>query len=60
MRDDTMSHDEIRRNYRRLSNKGNLNSRETTELAIYEAVLFNGGKIETTRDYTPPKRRGWF
>jgi len=57
---DAMSHDEMRRNHKRLSNKGRLNAREQLELQIYEAVLFDGGRIETTRDYTPPKKRGWF
>jgi hypothetical protein len=56
----TMSHEDMRRHYKRLSNKGHLSSREATELAVYEAVLYNGGRIETARDYTPPKKRGWF
>jgi hypothetical protein len=51
----SMSMDEIRVRYDRLNRKSGLTSRESAELAVYEAVLFNGGKITVRRDYTPPK-----
>jgi hypothetical protein len=53
----SMSMDEIRVRYDRLNRKSGLTSRESAELALYEAVLFNGGKITVQRDYTPPKER---
>lgn len=51
----TMSHDDMRRHHKRLSDKGHLSSREALELQIYEAVLFNGGEITVQKDYAPPK-----
>jgi hypothetical protein len=52
----TMSMGEIRAHYDKLTRKSSLNSRESAELAVCEAMLFNGGEITAQKDYTPPKR----
>lgn len=55
---DSMSHTEIKQRYNQLNRKSRLTSRESTELAICEAVLFNGGKITTTRDHKETRKSG--
>lgn len=47
-----MSRAEIQRRYDQLKNKKNLSRRESGELAVCEAVLFNGGRITAQRDHT--------
>ena len=51
----SMSTAELRALYDRLSRKSNLTRHESFELSMCEAMLFNGGKIDTQRDHTPPK-----
>lgn len=58
------SRKDIERRYEQLKDKKNLSRRESGELAVCEAVLFNGGRITATSDYTErgssSKRKGWW
>jgi len=60
MFDDTMSKSEMAAARKKLLRKSRLSRQEQIWLDIYNAVLDNGGNITATRDYTPPKKRGFW
>ena len=52
------SRKDVERRYDQLKGQSNLSRRESGELAVCEAVLFNDGRITAQQDHTE-RRRGW-
>jgi hypothetical protein len=56
----SMSEAEMRRRRERIMVRGGPRSqRERGELAVYAAVLDNGGEITAQRDHTPKPKSWW-